>query len=334
MKKAILSVGILIWGILAVIVSTILVYAMFDLPKPGWAENLPATIWKGENTMIHFGGNTALLLEEDYVLDGIDTLRVIATYQDVTITLHDGADMRVRHYDYNTADPLTADFSGGSLTITAQKWNVFNIFGFTASPRLEIELPREYAGNADISSVSGTVKIEGDVSWGDVRLKTTSGSIRTGDISALSIDIQSTSGSLSPGLLDADNNVRLKATSGSIRGDDIRAGSVEAQSTSGSLNLGALTSGGSVRMKTVSGSIKAGNIKGRDVTSESTSGSQTLGAIDAAGMIRLTAVSGRVEAAAVRSPEHYIKTTSGSIRIGELTGTGEFKSTSGSVRTG
>jgi hypothetical protein len=319
MKKVFLLTGIVAWSILGLLILGVLFISLSGTDAPDWVKKLPGYggIW-GERNMVNIGGNVSLRHEENFSIDGIDLLTIVADYQSIAVTLTNDDKLTVSHYDYDNADPFTSDAGTGVLSIRTQRRTIINFLGFgiNSHPRLEISVPRSYAGHVSLTAVSGSIRIEETVTWGNTALQTTSGSVRLN----------------APGTF-ADFSA--KTTSGSVRlAGAISGDTVGISSTSGSITLANCESEGQVFLKSVSGSIRSGNIRGADVTAESTSGSQHHGSIDAGGTIRLTAVSGTVRADAVRSPTHHIRTTSGSIRIGELTGNGEVRSTSGSVRTG
>ena len=340
MKKAVLSIAIAIWSLLALLVLAILVFGLTGAGAPGWVQKLPGygATWKGDNSMVVFGGNVTLIKEESYALAGIGSLSVTGTYQSVYVTLNDSGSLTVRHYDYDAADGFTSETAGGTLGIQAQKRTMINLFGINVNnwPRLEISVPRSYADKISFTSASGSVNIEENAAWGDTSLRSASGSVRVkGSLSCGGLRVSTTSGSVRLNGEITGAVVDVGSTSGSVHIDGtVRCERLSVQTASGSQKLSDCEVSGPVSLKSVSGGIRAGNISGSEITCKSTSGGQTLGALEAKGMISLNAVSGRIQADAVRSPEHTVKTASGGIKVGELTGAGEVKSTSGSVRTG
>jgi hypothetical protein len=306
MKKAIIIASIAAWGLAALLITYFLITGLRGDSKVF-------------NINVNAGGDISLIHEESFSLEGMDTFYINTNYQSVRVELNNGDKLTVRHYDYSNADPFTAEPGGGALDIRAGRRTAmggFFGFGVSVDPRLEISVPRSFAGNVSLTSASGSVRIEDSVTWGDVTLKTTSGSIRVnGTLTSSETDVQSVSGS-----------VRLNGK--------VRCSGLNVRTTSGSVTVSNCETGGQVFLKSTSGSVRSGNITGADVTCETTSGSQTLGAVEASGTVRLTSVSGSVRADAVRASQHHIHTTSGSIRIGVIDrNKGEIRSTSGSIRT-
>ncbi|MCL1807874.1 MAG: DUF4097 domain-containing protein [Oscillospiraceae bacterium] len=307
MRKAIISISIVLWSIIGLVIGTVLIYKIFDIPTPQWVQDLPGRF--------NFGrGNVVMLKEESFPIDGVRDIRVGGSYQSVIVTLHDGRDLEVKHYDYDTEKGFAMRADGREIVIDAPKRS-FGLFTYGGNPRLEIAVPKAYAENVSFSTVSGSVTVEDYAAWRDVTLKTTSGSILVQTLTAAQTDVHSVSGS-----------VKLEGK--------VSCTSLNVKTTSGSVAMSDCAVSGPVTLKTVSGKISAGDIQGSSISGDTTSGSQTYGDLDAAGLIKLKSVSGSVNAGAVRSPSHDIKTTSGGIRIGELTGDGPVKTTSGSVRTG
>jgi DUF4097 and DUF4098 domain-containing protein YvlB len=323
MKKAFLLTGIIAWSIMGLIVLGVLIASLSGINMPGWIRNLPGlnAARGGSENMIYVGGSTVLIKEESFPLDGVAALNIRTTHQKITVTLSNDSRLTVRQYDNENARPFTSDAGlvetgFGTLDIsTRDRGFSIGILTLNFDPRLEISLPRSYAGNVALISTSGTVHIADSVTWGDTLLQSTSGSIRLNAPAAF-------------------GNLWVKSTSGTIRSEKITGMDISIESTSGSHRLGALDASGNVSLRSTSGSVSASGISGAEISAATSSGSQTLGALDSGGLIRLTSASGTVRADAVRSPQHYITTSSGSIRIGELTGQGEVRSTSGSVRTG
>jgi DUF4097 and DUF4098 domain-containing protein YvlB len=342
MRKAFLVIGIAAWSILGSVILAILVLGLSGSNMPKWVQELPgvSALRGGNGEMFYFniGGSTELIKEESFKLEGIGTVSIAAASERITVTLNNGNEMIVRQYDNSHAQPFTSGKGNGSLDIsTRDKPIAIGIMVFNFSPRLEISIPRSYAGNVSLAATSGSIHINDRVKWGNTLITASSGSIRLNSSGEFGdLRIKTSSGSIrSYGVITGDA-AEISSTSGSIRldGGAVRCASLNVRSTSGSITLYECEASGQVTVKSSSGSIRSSGIKAGDVTVESTSGSQTLGTVEASGTIRLTSSSGSVKADAVRSPAHHIRTASGSIRIHQLTGEGDVRSSSGSVRTG
>jgi hypothetical protein len=243
-RKAIIISAVVLWSAAALVIVFFLITGV-----------------KGDDKMFGFGGDVILLREESISLGTVNTLITETTYQRIGVTLHDGDDCTVRHYDYSKATPFTFVPHGHTLEIRLADRKIVGGFGFSADPRLEISIPRKYAESVDLTSVSGSVRIEGDVSWYGAALKTTSGSISIGQ-------------------LEAAGNVSVNSTSGSVRAGGIKGSEITVKTTSGSLNLGTVEAAGAVSLTSVSGSVRADSVTAESHQIKTTSGSIHIGEID------------------------------------------------------
>jgi lia operon protein LiaG len=267
MKRAVLLVGIGLWSLLALVVICVFIFGTTGGARvPGWVVNLPGY-------SLNIGENTVLVAEENFSLDEIQSLHVNATYQSVRISI--GGDvLAVRYYDNAGAGEFSAEPVDGSLYIRTGRRAPVTIFGFGLNwPRLEITIPRNYAGNVSFVSTSGSLRLDGDAVWGDASFRSTSGSIRAyGNIKSEAISLSSTSGSINAG--------------------DITAGSIKSVSTSGSQKLGGLSADGMIELRSSSGSVRVGTVDSPEHKIRTSSGSITTGVLTGTGSVQSS--SGRV----------------------------------------
>lgn len=177
------------------------------------------------------------------------------------------------------AKPLRIEGSGNRLTITVEPessgWGRSNmddtdlVVRVPAGARLDVETVSadiDVSGlegsHADLESVSGSVRFDGDSER--VRLKSVSGSIE-GQGAGSDWNVGTVSGSIK--LPQARGEVQVESVSGSIELDFGRAERLRAETVSGRIIAhGELLAGGSVAMQSVSGAIEltlAGTVDAR-----------------------------------------------------------------------
>lgn len=176
--------------------------------------------------------------------------------------------------------------------------------------------------SVELEASSGDIGLEG--AYGNVRVRSSSGSIRLAKADQASLS--AASGSIS---LDEGKIADISVSSGSVEVGDVDDLSVSA--SSGSIRAGSIAV--KARLASQSGSVKAQSIRGEGLL-ESTSGSVVVE--QALGVLRATAVSGSVKIRSFAEGRLEAKTVSGSIRVGIPEGTAvqaDVQATTGSIRT-
>ena len=313
MKKKVFLAGSLIWVLVALVALAVLVVSLSggNLSKflPGWLN--VGTI--GSSFTGAIDSNTPLIKEEKLSLDNISELSVGTQYQAIRLTLIDGGEIALRHYDQESAPTFTSDSSGGRLVVNIPQRNFVSIN--MMSPRLEIDLPRAYAGAVKLDSTSGGINLDEPAEWGDTALASTSGSIHF-------------KGGISCG------DLSIKTSSGSINLGDINAAAVITDSTSGSQRYEEVLAKGEVALKATSGSINSSKISATDVRIQSTSGSIRTDDITAAGNAKISTASASQNVGILKAAAYDINCTSGSLRYDGLSGAGNLNCMSGSITCG
>jgi lia operon protein LiaG len=188
-------------------------------------------------------------------LDGAESLVIEAASDDIVLADGTGATLDAwLHGSASgaTANPprLVAERNGSTVTMRVERPRVV-ILGFTwSNVRLDISVPKGYAGDLSVKSTSGTIEL-GDHRYGSLTLSTTSGDEKVGTVTAASFKAHSTSGTLRAEAVSA-KNVDLSSTSGDVRVNAL-AGDTTLNTTSGSVN---------VAFSTVPSRIDAGSTSG------------------------------------------------------------------------
>ena len=262
--------------------------------------------------------STTMVKQETTSIENINTISVDSHHLSIKIYFTDDEEITICQYDNNTKNTFYLSEKNGELYINTDSYLQIALLNY--NPRLEIYLPKTYAGNINLTSSSGSISCENHASWRAVTLKTTSGSIKLEDgISCLSLSAQSSSGSVKIGEIYADKDIFIKSTSGSLRLENLfTSEKITIETSSGSQKIGELHSG-AFKLSATSGSIKAGTIEGGGTISTS-SGSINiaLAHFTADTAIKATSGSVRVTFSEAQNATLQISTNSGSIKSGEF----------------
>lgn len=183
--------------------------------------------------------------------------------------------------------------NGDTLTIKEEKeW--FRFISF-ANPKIEICLPEKEYEELMIDTLSGSVDLKDRISFINVEIESTSGSIAT-DIEAV-------------------NKAVIESTSGSVRIEGLNNRELYISSVSGSVKLNNVLSESSIVIKTASGSVKLDKVDSENIEISTVSGSVN-GKILSDKQYHVSTVSGSVNIPQSRGDESCnIETVSGSISI-------------------
>lgn len=260
--------------------------------------------------------NSELIYQESVPSQGVERLEVTAYSESIRVFAVEGGAFDVRHY--GDADTLKEELvqisrEGGILRVVIPNNNVVRIGIYFHNPRLEIDIPREWFGDASISTSSGSQTLENGFSWRSASLGASSGSVRL------------------TGPLTLEGNASLTASSGSVRIQDLTAASATLKTSSGSLNVeGKLTLTGNLDASASSGSVRLHETWAAQVRAETSSGSLRMGEVWAERVNGKT-TSGGLSASKIETASFDLESSSGGVRIDSLTGGGRVKSTSGGI---
>lgn len=344
MKKKAFLIGAVIWGLVA-----LAVLAVFVMGLTGRFEI--SGLLKGR--LIEIGGSAELIKTETFSLEDINSLEVSSAYSDITINLVPGKEMTVRQYDLDSANQFTSALSGKHLSIKVEPRNFGVSFAISYWPRLEIDLPAEYADAVGLHSGSGSVRCQGAApEWADTLIETNSGDIRfdvgissdalrvstgsgtvhLGDIKAGQIEIETNSGNHNLDEVRATGHVRLKSGSGNIGAGEIHAGELQIEANSGTLRLNGIDVEGAIFLGTGSGNINANNLRGESVDVDTNSGTIHLGDIEASGRAHIESGSGNHNIGDLVCGSYRIDSNSGTLDYDGISGGGSITSGSGNIK--
>lgn len=287
-------------------------------------------------------GSPKLVMEKEVPLDGIDNISVQydMNSNDIYVYESEGDYLTIKEYselDLKEEELSTVTVNGSGIEVRGKRrigvnfqvrigwFGVRSAYGYT-----EIGLPPSYKGQLTLSTASGDVKSQIDISLErDFKASSSSGEITIPNITAQNVSLSSTSGDIEMDAVCTDAGgsagaVTIATSSGDIDISQL-TGEMDIESTSGEITVKQLT--GKTKLKSTSGNIESEAIAG-DTRLQTTSGDISVGHID--GAVTAESSSGRIEIHE-GSGDRKVKTTSGEIQMEEIAGVWDIRSSSGEV---
>ncbi len=196
--------------------------------------------------------------QERASLDGIGSITVGAVSTPVAVVEGTGNELAVRLYGTvrtnraQAVPQLVVRTSGGTVEVRVEHQPTFMVF-FNSDLRLEVSLPRSYAKELALRTVSGTIDMP-DWRLSALELRTTSGRIDVGTVTAARVSIHSVSGRVGARGLGA-STVQISTTSGAVTAAGL-TGAVNATSVSGHIDLAWTAMSGASDVATTSGGVE------------------------------------------------------------------------------
>lgn len=245
MNKSMKIVMIIILLILAILVTSFMIYALINNKNPFW----------------DFSGQSVLLLDQTYEKD-IKNINIEAVSADIYIKEAEDEQIHVLIYG-SEKENAESTIDGESLNIS-KKGKIF-CFGFCfQKTEIIVYIPKNKKLNLNIKTISGDIEISSNQA--NVEIKTTSGDIKTEEIK--DAKITTTSGDI---LVTKANKLEVGTTSGSINVDKIE-NSIEAKSVSGDIKINSFEIKENSHIKTVSGDVLINEISDVFIETSTTSG--------------------------------------------------------------
>ena len=152
----------------------------------------------------------------------------------------------------DTVPHLFAESSGSTADIRLERGKAFSL-GFTWDRLvLDVSVPKGYRGKLEVHSVSADLDLA-DHAWQGVALRTTSGSMKAGAVTASEFSAHSTSGNLLVSSLDAART-EISSVSGDVRLESVH-GDVSATSVSGDMAVTFVSAAARLDAQSTSGSV-------------------------------------------------------------------------------
>lgn len=259
----------------------------------------------------NYSGPMTVAKEEQVKNEGIDQVEINFTSADIEISV---ADTDVFNIVESTSKPVSEEElfttiqKQGVLTIKRKKEKVGTVFGEGVSHKVKITIPQNYNKVLSISTTSGDILINDDLTLSLLETHQASGKLESiGNIEVDSFISESTSGEKKLSGIRS-KNYKLVAASGSI-GVNTLSGKGSLQTTSGDVEVDTLT-GDQHEIETSSGSIEINTLLGKS---------------------KLSVLSGDIEVNQLTSSHYVISTASGEVEMGDIIGGGEISTASGKI---
>jgi len=244
MKNKLLRVSFVIWGLLLALLLGVLILSLTGV------LHMPFLSWSS---------SAELIREDTFDLRDLTGLTVQGRSEDIRVTLVPGDALTVRQYGNPNKDAAFTDSrAAGSLTLKVPNRNWFDWFNW-GEKYLEIELPASYAGNLELSTISGGVHCPDGFQLRALTLATTSGGIELGACSVDSLTLSTVSGGIRLDTATVTGDANLSVTSGGVRLGSLSCRSFDIGTVSGHISVETALSGAG-RLHTTSGGISAAGV--------------------------------------------------------------------------
>lgn len=170
-----------------------------------------------------------------FPLDQISDITI--SYDDEALTFYEseGDELTIREYMTDNRPSYYAKVKQGRSSIQITEGGKPLLKG-GFSRYIEVYLPASYRENLTVTTTDGSIDLSGlDLSLGSLRIDSTAGTVRLGQVKAQSIDLSSTSGAFELDSLAAET-IQIRTTSGSVACAALR-GNVTYTTTSGDADI-------------------------------------------------------------------------------------------------
>lgn len=216
-------------------------------------------------SFFHFGGDSQVILEEQYNVEKINRIVVDTAVSDIKFLPSEDNSVKVVIYG-EEKDRAESNLEQNVLTISSQKKNRI-CFGFCFFGKEEIivYLPENKIKELELKTISGDITITESLE-ANVKLKTTSGDVVMQDANVA--EIKTTSGDIKIGNV---KNASLYSTSGEIEANSIE-GKASLSTTSGDIKVNTFKCQEDSEIKSVSGDVKLGMVENAYIETKTVSG--------------------------------------------------------------
>ncbi|MCL2084036.1 MAG: DUF4097 domain-containing protein, partial [Oscillospiraceae bacterium] len=174
------------------------------------------------NVNVGYGwGESMLIKEETFSIKDIRRFSLESGSYGVYVRAVDGVTASVRQYSNHSDSPFTMDKTGSEVSVNARQNGVSIGLFFIWNRRIEIDIPRSWAGDVNFTTSSGGLTLEDNFKWAVASLQASSGGINIKyPLTTESLSLRASSGGIriSDGLT-AGKQIQIRATSGGVRAD-------------------------------------------------------------------------------------------------------------------
>ncbi len=270
--------------ILFIIMVSSFLIALAMLAGEGWGKNG----FNIESSKLA-GSTTKVDEEKTSGMDGINTVRISASSEDVNVIPIDSGELKAHLYgEYTTSNKdsrieLSLERNGDSLDIKIIRLPVNNLTLFSYSTmKLDVYVPKTYTGDLDADVSSAGVTITTGLELDKLNINSSSGDLTIYRIKAKDAELETSSGKAN--ITGDFNSLIMNSSSGDMELEDVKAKEAKLQTSSGKATLsGEFTS---FSFTSTSGDLISENFKSDTTKLQTSSGKVILkgspGTIEAA----------------------------------------------------
>lgn len=204
---------------------------------------------------------TELANRQTFAASSVKTLDIRYHSDSVTLIESLGDEIVLEEYMTDWDENMLAKVSQDSETLRFEAGQRSIRIGVWYS-QIKIYVPRDWKGNLNISTSSGSIRSENDWTFATVDASASSGSVRLENVTTEgAASFKTSSGGVTTGNLAILGNLNVETTSGSIHVKDAKAMNITAKASSGSINFDSMK-GAKLEAKNTSGSIRIGTADG------------------------------------------------------------------------
>jgi len=262
--SALVLTGLLIWFL------TGSVFGIGGAGMTNWLRNIGINITGSENLSGPYESQGTQSLDPA----NINTLNISWVSGEITVTPHDGNDIRITEYaqrELSDNEKMRVNTAGGTLTVSFRESGTFR--GNMPRKNLEVLVPRSLSEDMTkftVSTTSGTMIIE-DFKASSISFNSVSATITASNLTSETLNISTTSGTIN---LDNINTNKLDKTgvSGSFNATETIASVIDINTTSGRTNasgefntveVSSVSGNTTIDSKTVPAKVNMSSVSGR-----------------------------------------------------------------------
>ncbi|MET3505879.1 DUF4097 domain-containing protein [Halalkalibacter oceani] len=246
-------------------------------------------------------------------LTQVEDLILTSTAVDWEIETYSGTELLVRLENQNRSVQLQSAEQQSRLEVKVEEERFrFLSFSFMKEPtKAVVQIPASYQDKLNIKSVSGDLNMNGEQVLTSLDVRTVSGDVVVGPVTAPDVSVATTSGDIEINGLDGASTT-LNSTSGDIEVSRLH-GAINAKTVSGDIEVDYVAENQAAELKTTSGDVEVWLPDGNaEIEAKTTSGDIQINAELLDSSLQSKAISGKIG-----KGEHpfFISTTSGDIDL-------------------
>lgn len=259
MNKRLIKILIGVWAILAVFLIGIMLYGI----NVGGIDFLSFHI-DGDFSSL---GSSSVQKTDTQDVSGLDKINLRFSSAEVVLKTTDDSKMSIvekSNSKLKNNEKFMVSRSGDSIDVYEERFGINTFFFWNIGKRkyIEINIPKSYEKDLNVSLSSGNIKVMSDLNLQDVNFSQSSGETKceSNTITGRNVGIKTTSGNIGLNSVNA-KEYNIKDTSGNIRIGSL-SGSGSVNDTSGNIKIDSDNVTDNTDIHIVSGNIRVGIVKG------------------------------------------------------------------------